>query len=301
MHLGLTIENSVITAAVVTNDGDFVWQSSCPVSENGLPSLLTSCTTLVTSASRDNPGLHQTIGISAQNSLIDQLSPRDGPACLASLDLGRNLQASLGRPVVLASPGQALALYESCFGNAQQSDVTCCLFLDDHVYGGVAVGQKLLRGANNIVGAWGHMPLAWPVPHELEGRDCWCGRSGCLEEFLSLGGLENEYFTITQTKLDIQAIANAADANDLVASSVLQVLDDRIGRTTAAIINMFDPDVIILGGRIAGLNRLYLNVPRKWPGYLLIERSKTQLLKASHATFAVAKGAAWLAASQSAS
>jgi fructokinase len=174
-------------------------------------------------------------------------------------------------------------------------------FLDDHVCGGVTVGQKLWRGANNIVGAWGHMPLAWLVPHELEGRNCWCGRSGCLEGFLSLGGLENEYFNITQTKPDIQAIANAADVNDLVASSVLQVLDDRIGRTTAAIINMFDSNVIILGGRVAGLNRLYLNVPRKWPGYLLIERNKTQLLKASHATFAVAKGAAWLAASQNAS
>ena len=224
-----------------------------PCSENGLPSLLTSCATLVASASRDNPGLNQTVGISAQNRLIDQLSPHDGLGYLASVDLERNLQASLGLPAVLASPGQALALYESCFGNAQQSEVTCCLFLDDHVCGGVTVGQKLWRGANNIVGAWGHMPLAWPVPHELEGRDCWCGRSGCLEGFLSLGGLENEYFNITQTKLDIQAIANAADANDLVASSVLQVLDDRIGRTTAAIINMFDPDVIVLGGRIAEL------------------------------------------------
>ena len=173
-------------------------------------------------------------------------------------------------------------------------------FLDDPVSGGVTVGQKLWRGANNIVGAWGHMPLAWPVPHELEGRDCWCGRSGCLEGFLSLGRLENEYFNITQTKLDIQAIANVADANDLVASSVLQMLDDRSGRTTAAIINMFDPDVIILEGRIGSLNRLYLNVPRKWPCYLLIERSKTPLQKASHATFAVAKGAAWLAAPQSA-
>ena len=122
-----------------------------------------------------------------------------------------------------------------------------------------------------------------------------------VEGFLSLGGLENEYFNITQTKLDIHAIADAADANDLVASSVLQVLDDRIGRATAAIINMFDPDVIILGGRIAELNRLYLNVPRKWPGYLLIEQSKTQLLKASDAHFSLAKGAAWLRHHQRAS
>ena len=134
------------------------------------------------------------------------------------------------------------------------------------------------------------MPLAWPVPHELEGRDCWCGRSGCLEGFLSLGGLENEYFNITQTKLGIQAIADAADASDLVASSVLQVLDDRIGRTTAAIINMFDPDVIILGGRIAELNRLYLNVPRKWPGYLLIEQSKHKAPKSKPRPVCIGKG-----------
>ena len=140
------------------------------------------------------------------------------------------------------------------------------------------------------------MPLAWPVPRELEGRDCWCGRNGCLEEFLSLGGLENKYFNITQTKLDIQAIADAATASDLVASSVLQALDDRIGRAKAAIINMFDPNVIILGGRLAELNRLYLNVPRKWPGYLLIERSPTQLLKASNAPFTLAQGAACLLA-----
>ena len=114
---------------------------------------------------------------------------------------------------------------------------------------------------------------------------------------MSLGGLENGYFNIAQTKLDIQAIADSADASDLVASSVLQVLDDRIGRATAAIINMFDPDVIILGGRIAELKRLYLNVPRKWPGYLLMERSQTKLLQASTAPFALAQGAAWLVAS----
>ena len=140
------------------------------------------------------------------------------------------------------------------------------------------------------------MPLAWPVPNELDGRDCWCGRNGCLDGFLSLSALENEYFNATQIKLDIKAIARAADARDLVASSVLQVLDDRIGRSTAAIINMFDPDVITLGGRIAELNRLYVNVPRKWPGYFLIERNEIPLLKANNGAFAVAQGAACLAA-----
>ena len=87
----------------------------------------------------------------------------------------------------------------------------------------------------------------------------------------------------------------AADASDLVASSVLQVLDDRIGRTTAMIINMFDPDVIILGGRLAGLDRLYQNVPRKWPGYLLVERNETKLQQANQDAFTLAKGAACFA------
>ena len=113
--------------------------------------------------------------------------------------------------------------------------------------------------------------------------------------FLSLGGLETECHNITQTRRDIKAIAAAADASDLVASSVLQVLDDRIGRTTAMIINMFDPDVIFLGGRLAGLDRLYQNVPRKWPGYLLVERNETKLQKANQDAFTLAKGAACLA------
>ena len=133
------------------------------------------------------------------------------------------------------------------------------------------------------------------MPHELDGRDCWCGRTGCLDCFLSLCGLETEYHDITQTRLGIKAIAAAADASDLVASSVLQVLGDRIGRTTAMIINMFDPDVIVLGGRLAGLDRLYQNVPRKWPAYLLVERSETKLQKGKQDAFTLAKGAACLA------
>ena len=116
-----------------------------------------------------------------------------------------------------------------------------------------------------------------------------------MKAALALGGLETEYHNITRTRLDIEAIAVAADASDLVASNVLQVLDDRVGRTTAMIINMFDPDVTILGGRLTGLDRLYQNLPRKWPGYLLGERTETKLQKANQDTFALAKGTACLA------
>ena len=295
MNLGLSIENNVINAAILDDGGDFVWQDSHSLDHDKISNLLEICDTLVANAAAAHPNLSQSIAVSAQGGFIGQPSPPDNLKCLAGADLKANLQACLGRAVTLANPGQALALYESRFGVAKDSAVACALYLDNHVFGGVTFGQKLWRGANSIVGAWGHIPLAWPVPHELDGRDCWCGRTGCLDCFLSLRGLETEYHNITQTRLDITAIAAAAEASDLVASSVLQVLDDRIGRTTAMIINMYDPDVIILGGRIAGLDRLYKNVPRKWPGYLLVERNQTKLQKVNQNPHTLAKGAACLA------
>ena len=130
----------------------------------------------------------------------------------------------------------------------------------------------------------------------LKGKIVGGGVMAVLRSFFSLGGLKNEYFDITQTKLDIQVIADAANSSDLVAFSVLQVLDDRIGRSTAAIINMFDPNVNIFGRRFAKLSRLYLNVPRKWSGYLLIENSVTQLTRATEDPFALARGSARIAA-----
>ena len=117
------------------------------------------------------------------------------------------------------------------------------------------------------------------MPHKLDGHVCWFGSTGCLDCFLSLGGLESECQNTTQTRLDIEAIVAATHASNLVASSVLQVLDDRIGRTTAMNINMFDPEKITPGGRPAGLNQIYQGVPHKWPGYLLVERGKTKLQK----------------------
>ena len=107
------------------------------------------------------------------------------------------------------------------------------------------------------------MPLGWPVPHELDGRDCWCGRTGCLESFISAKGVEADYLASNGTELTVAQIAEAASQNDIVAESVLQVLDDRLGRATAMLINMLDPAIITLAGRLASLERLYVNVPRK--------------------------------------
>ena len=225
-----------------------------------------------------------------------QPSPPNSPPVLANFDVKSALQASLGRPVDCIAPAQAYALYEASFGAAQTSGVACLLYLDQNVTGGVTFGQKLWKGGNRLAGAWGHIPLGWPVQHELDGRDCWCGRTGCLESFISARGIEADYLASTETALTVDEISEAASQSDIVAESVLQVLDDRIGRATAMLINMLDPEIITLAGRLSNLERLYVNVPRKWPGYVQIDRSATRLATAKGGVTPVIRGAAFLAA-----
>ena len=134
MYLGLSIENSVINAAILNDGDDFVWQDSHSLDRDKISNLLEICGALVAIAANAHPNLSQSIAVSAQGGFIGQPSPPDGLKCLAGVDLKANLQASLGRAVALVSPGQALALYESRFGGTKGSDVACALYLDNHVF-----------------------------------------------------------------------------------------------------------------------------------------------------------------------
>ena len=153
-----------------------------------------------------------------------------------------------------------------------------------------------MTGAHGAVANWPHLQLPAPVPHELDGRVCWCGRSGCLESFLSTAGLEGDYQRVTGEWRAAADITSASANSDIVADSVIQVFEDRLGRATATIISLFDPDVIVLGGTFVNLPRLCERLPRKWPGYVQVDRSKTRLVGSEGGIHAVTAGAAMLAA-----
>jgi predicted NBD/HSP70 family sugar kinase len=125
---------------------------------------------------------------------------------------------------------------------------------------------------------------------------CWCGRSGCLESFLSTAALEGDYQRVTGEWRAAADITTASANSDIVADSVIQVFEDRLGRATATIISLFDPDVIVLGGTFLNLPRLCERMPRKWPGYVQVDRSKTRLVGSEGGINAVTAGAAMLAA-----
>ena len=288
MSVGIHIATDFISTATLSSGGDFVFYEQIETPAHDAGTLCRHIAELVQRSAAD-PTTPVSVAINA--GFGGQPSPPNSAPVLANLDVKSALQASLGRPVDCIAPAQAYALYEASFGAAQTSGVACLLYLDQNVTGGVTFGQTLWKGGNRLAGAWGHMPLGWPVPHELDGRDCWCGRTGCLESFISAKGVEADYLASTETALTVDEIAKAASQNDIVAESVLQVLDDRVGRATAMLINMLDPDIITLAGRLASLDRLYINVPRKWPGYTFTGKSATHLVRAAGGDDAILAGA----------
>jgi fructokinase len=288
MSVGIHIATDFISTATLSSGGDFVFYEQIETPAHDAGTLCRHIAELVQRSAAD-PTTPVSVAINA--GFGGQPSPPNSAPVLANLDVKSALQASLGRPVDCIAPAQAYALYEASFGAAQTSGVACLLYLDQNVTGGVTFGQTLWKGGNRLAGAWGHMPLGWPVPHELDGRDCWCGRTGCLESFISAKGVEADYLASTETALTVDEIAKAASQNDIVAESVLQVLDDRVGRATAMLINMLDPDIITLAGRLASLDRLYINVPRKWPGYTFTGKSATHLVRAARGDDAILAGA----------
>ena len=288
MSVGIHIATDFISTATLSSGGDFVFYEQIETPAHDAGTLCRHIAELVQRSAAD-PTTPVSVAINA--GFGGQPSPPNSAPVLANLDVKSALQASMGRPVDCIAPAQAYALYEASFGAAQTSGVACLLYLDQNVTGGVTFGQTLWKGGNRLAGAWGHMPLGWPVPHELDGRDCWCGRTGCLESFISAKGVEADYLASTETALTVDEIAKAASQNDIVAESVLQVLDDRVGRATAMLINMLDPDIITLAGRLASLDRLYINVPRKWPGYTFTGKSATHLVRAARGDDAILAGA----------
>ncbi len=199
-------------------------------------------------------------------------------ACCDSKPLQRDLQAAFFCSVNIINHGQALACAAASQTEYKDSQSIFGLFLDTVVCGGILAGNRLLSGANHLAGNWAHICLPWPVEFELEGRVCPCGRTGCLAQFTSLQSLSYDYELLTRNKITAQQIISHAEGGDIVAESVLQAFEDRLARGLALIINILDPDVIVLGGRLSFQDRLYINISRKWPGYVSGGAPHTQLI-----------------------
>jgi fructokinase len=208
--------------------------------------------------------------------------------------LSHDLETALDRPVRLANDANCFALSEAVDGAAAGAAVVFGVILGTGTGGGIVVDGRVVTGANAIAGEWGHNPLPWPEAGEWPGPACYCGRTGCIETFLSGPGLASDHERVTTVALDAPDVVLRAARHDPEAEATLQRYEQRLARALAGVINVIDPDVVVLGGGLSNIARLYSNVPRLWDRYVFSDRVDTRLLPPKHGDSSGARGAAWL-------
>lgn len=202
----------------------------------------------------------------------------------------KDLEQALGRPVRLANDADCFALSEATDGAGAGFGTVFGVILGTGVGGGLVVNGRLVGGPNAIAGEWGHNPLPWAEDDERPGHYCYCGKMGCIETFLSGPALGRDH----GEGLTAAAIVAAAEAGDDRAEGLLDRYEDRLARALATIINVIDPEVIVLGGGMGNMARLYRNVPRRWGEYVFSDSVATRLVPPTHGDSSGVRGAAWL-------
>jgi fructokinase len=205
-----------------------------------------------------------------------------------------DLARVLPRPLRFANDANCFALSEAVDGAGRGARVVFGAILGTGVGGGVVVDGRVLTGPNAIAGEWGHNPLPWPNGEERPGPPCYCGRTGCIETFLSGPGLSRDHARASGERADAVRVASCASRGEAAAQATLSRYQERLARALASMINMLDPDVIVLGGGLSHIEQLYTDVPRLWGTHVFSDRVATVLSPPHHGDASGVRGAAWL-------
>lgn len=216
--------------------------------------------------------------------------------CLNGMPLKRDLEARLARAIALANDANCFTLSEATDGAGRGADVVFGVILGTGVGGALAIRGRLLEGRNAVAGEWGHNPLPWPRDDERPGAACFCGQSGCIETWLSGPGLARDYRDHGGAECEsTQAIVTGALQRRPECEATLARYEDRLARALAHVVNIVDPDVIVLGGGLSNVERWYHSVPDLWKQWVFSDRVDTKLLRHVHGDSSGVRGAAWLA------
>ncbi|HUC62731.1 MAG TPA: ROK family protein [Alphaproteobacteria bacterium] len=295
MRIGIDLGGSKIEALALDAGGREILRRRIATPAGDYGATLSAIATLVAEIEHAT-GARGTIGLGTPGAI----SPATGliknanSTCLIGHALDRDLEKLLGRPVRVANDANCFALSESVDGAGAGAESVFGVILGTGVGGGIAIARRVLVGANAIAGEWGHNPLPWPRDEERPGPLCYCGRHGCIESFLSGPALARDHVEATGERLEADEIARRAGAGDARAEATLARYEERLARALASVINLLDPDAIVLGGGLSLIERLYVNVPRLWAPYVFSDRIATRLLPPLHGDASGVRGAAWL-------
>ena len=295
LRIGIDLGGTKTEAAAMTASGEIVARRRVPTPRGTYQDTVDAIVGLVRGLENEL-GATGTVGvatpgaISPASGLIKNANSTD----LIGHALDVDLAAALGRPVRISNDANCFALSEAVDGAGRDCDVVFGVIIGTGTGGGVVVHGQILTGPNAIAGEWGHNPLPWPQQGEWPGPRCYCGRNGCVEAFLSGPGLSRDFLEHSGEAADAPDIVSRAEAGEDAAEACMQRYEDRMARALAHVVNILDPDVIVLGGGLSNISRLYDNVPKLWGGYVFSDRVDTKLRPPVHGDSGGVRGAAWL-------
>ena len=292
IRIGVDLGGTKIEAVALAADGAVVWRERVPTPKTSADDIYDAIAGLVL---RCETALNATasVGIGTPGSL----SPKTGllrgsnTVVLNGQPVRQALEMRLQREVRIANDANCFALSEAVDGAGKGAASVFGVILGTGVGGGVVINGQLVNGLHAIAGEWGHNPLPWPTADELPGTRCYCGKPGCIETWLSGPGIA-AHFSAGSTATT--AIVQLAASGDTAAEAYLQRVEDRLARALATIINMIDPDVIVLGGGVSNIERLYEHVPPLLGKYVFSEFVETKIARNVHGDSGGVRGAAWL-------
>jgi fructokinase len=241
-------------------------------------------------------GVTGTVGVGIPGTVVPAsgLVKNANSTWLNGRPLAADLETSLGRPVRVMNDANCFAISEAADGAGAGAEVVFGVILGTGVGGGVVVRGRVLTGANLVAGEWGHHPLPWMAPDESPGAECYCGKRGCIETFLSGPGFERDFLRVTGRLMKSAAIVEAAQAGDASAVDAIVLYHDRLARALSGVINILDPDTIVLGGGMSNLPGLADGVSAILPRFVFSDVVSTRVVGNAHGDSSGVRGAAWL-------
>ncbi|MCZ6906862.1 MAG: ROK family protein [Deltaproteobacteria bacterium] len=295
MRIGIDLGGTKIEAIALTDDGKIATRRRVAAPSGNYDKTIRAVVDLVMGIEGELR-IRARVGIGTPGAIspATRLIKNSNSTILIGHSLDQDLSRALGREVRISNDANCFALSEAVDGAAAGAEVVFGVIVGTGTGAGIVVRGKILTGANAVAGEWGHNPLPWPCPEELPGPKCYCGRTGCLETFLSGPGLARDFLGATGKALQPPEIVELAEGGDPSTEACLRRYEDRMARGLAHVINILDPDVIVLGGGMSKVARLYTNVPKLWGRYAFSDRVDTRLVPPVHGESSGVRGAAWL-------
>jgi fructokinase len=294
-RIGIDLGGTKTETVALSPSGEVVAQERVPTIKGDYAATISTISGLV---NRTEALIGQTctvgIGMPGAASRDTGLVKNANSTWLIGKPLQKDLEDALSRPVRLQNDANCFAVSEAIDGAGKGAEIVFGVILGTGVGAGIAIRGTCLEGRNAIAGEWGHNPLPAPMDDERPGPLCYCGRHGCIETFLSGPAFERQYAEAGGDEITARDIEALAAAGDPRADAALGKYEERLARALAHVVNILDPDVIVLGGGLSNIRRLYDTVPRLWEPHVFSDSVKTRLSPPLHGDSSGVRGAAWL-------